>query len=146
MSRLLASRFGHLYAPEHLAVGGFLFPAAAVTGAVLAPSVELAVVLFTLAGFAYGPVYAAIILLGGRIPGRKDAVTGILASSGVAGATVYPPLMGVISVGPGLGIAMAGTAMLSVAGAGLVALAARSLPRRPARPTPADPAVAPLDA
>ena len=129
LSRLLTARFGGSVAPEVLSMAGFVVAAFALAGAVLAPSIQLSIALFGLTGFAFGPIYAGIILLGGRIPGRKDAVTGILASSGVAGATVYPPLMGLISVGPGLGVAMAGTAVLSAFGAGLVAVSARSLGR-----------------
>jgi fucose permease len=129
VSRLVTARFGTRVAPEALAIGGFIVAAVAVVGAVLIGSVELSIALFAVTGFAFGPIYAGIILLGSRIPGRTDAVTGILASSGVAGATVYPPLMGLISVGPGLGVAMGGTAILSACGAGLVATSVRSLRR-----------------
>ncbi|MEO5965395.1 MAG: MFS transporter [Candidatus Limnocylindrales bacterium] len=147
VSRLLVARFGVAWPPETLAIGGFMLAAAATVVAVAAPTIELSIAMFTVVGFAFGPIYAGIILLGGRIPGRKDAVTSILATAGVAGSTVYPPLMGIISVGPGLGVAMAGTAVLSVAGAVLVVVAARSFGRLdpgtstmapPRRPTPAD--------
>ena len=77
-------------------------------------------------------MFPGVILLGGRIPGRPDAVTSVLASTAVVGSIVYPPLMGVISLGPGLGVAMAGTAALAAAGAGFVALSARSLAPAPA--------------
>jgi len=132
-SRLLAARFGGSVAPETLAIGSFLVAAAAIAGAVLIPSLEISIALFGVVGFAFGPVYPAIILFGGRISDRRDAVTSILTSSSVGGAIFYPPLMGVISVGPGLGVAMGGTAVLSLAGAGLVAVAARSLGRAQAR-------------
>ncbi len=140
VSRLLAARFGAAFDPAALAIGGFVLAAAAIVGAVLAPAIEFQIALFALAGFAFGPVYPGIILLGGRMTGRKDAVTGILASSGVAGSIVYPPLMGAISLGPGLGVAMAGAAVLSVVGAGLVAIAARLLP---SWTRPEDPAAVP---
>lgn len=128
VSRLLVARFGAGVPPERLAIGGFVVAAAAIIAAVLAPTLGISIVCWAVAGFAYGPVYPGIILLGGRIQGRKDAVTGILASSGVAGAIVYPPLMGIISVGPGLGVAMGGAALLSLAGAALVVVATRALP------------------
>jgi fucose permease len=128
VSRLAAARWGATVAPEVLAIGGFLVAAGAIAGAVVIPSVELSIALFAVAGFAYGPVYPGIILLGGRIPGRKDAVTGILASTGVAGSIIYPPLMGVISESAGLGVAMTGAAVLSIVGAVLVVVSARALP------------------
>jgi hypothetical protein len=59
-------------------------------------------------------------------------VTRVLASTAVVGSIVYPPLMGVISLGPGLGVAMAGTAVLAAAGEPFVALSARSLAPSPA--------------
>ncbi|HEX5827108.1 MAG TPA: MFS transporter [Candidatus Limnocylindrales bacterium] len=128
VSRLLTARFGHRVAPETVTVAGFVGAAIALTAAVLAPSVELAIVCFTAAGFCVGPVYAGIILVGGRVSRtHKDAVTSVLASAGVSGSVVYPPLMGAISLGAGLGIAMGGAAVLCLVGAVLVVLAARRL-------------------
>jgi fucose permease len=131
VSRLLAVRVGDSVRPERLALAGFLGAAVAIVAAVVVPSVPASIALFGVAGFAFGPVYAAIILLGARIPGRRDAVTGILASSGVGGSLFYPPLMGVISVGVGLGPAMAGTAILASAGAVFVLIAVRALSAAP---------------
>jgi FHS family glucose/mannose:H+ symporter-like MFS transporter len=127
VSRLLVARFGSRLPPEGLAIGGLLAAAAALLTAVLVPSVHVSIGMFAIAGFAFGPVFPGVILLGGRIPGRPDAVTSVLASTAVVGSIVYPPLMGVISLGPGLGVAMAGTAVLAAAGAGFVAISARAL-------------------
>jgi fucose permease len=132
VSRLVVARFGNRVAPEALAIGGLLAAAAAVFAAVLVPSVHVSIGMFAVAGFAFGPVFPGIILLGGRIPGRPDAVTSVLASTAVVGSIVYPPLMGVISLGPGLGVAMGGTAVLAAAGAAFVAISARSLAPVPA--------------
>ena len=69
-----------------------------------------------------------IILVGGRISTtHKDAVTSLLASAGVAGAVVYPTLMGAISLGAGLGVAIGGAGLLCAVGAIFVAVAVRRL-------------------
>ena len=127
ISRLAVARFGNRQPPEALAVGGLLLAAGALLGAVLVPVVHVSIGLFAVAGFAFGPVFPGIILLGGRIHGRPDAVTSVLASTAVVGSIVYPPLMGVISLGPGLPVAMAGTAVLSAVAALCVIVAARSV-------------------
>jgi fucose permease len=132
LSRLAVARFGSGLPPESLAIGGLLAAAAALLGAVVIPQVHVSIGLFAVAGFAFGPVFPGIILLGGRIPGRPDAVTSVLASTAVIGSIVYPPLMGVISLGPGLSVAMAGTAVLSAAGAACIVVAARSVAPIPA--------------
>jgi len=127
-SRLVAARFGERAAPERLAAVGFVLAAAAVAGAVVVPWAPLAIALFAATGFALGPIYPAIILFGGRLSStHKDGVTSVLASAGVTGAVLYPPLMGVISLGPGLGVAIGGAAVLCLAGAALIAVAARGL-------------------
>jgi fucose permease len=126
-SRLVVARFGNHLPPEALAIGGLLAASAALLGAVVIPQVHLSIGLFAVAGFAFGPVFPGVILLGGRIPGRPDAVTGVLASTAVVGSIVYPPLMGVISLGPGLAVAMAGTAVLAALGAACIVVAARSV-------------------
>jgi fucose permease len=126
VSRLVVARFGNRLPPEALAVGGLLAASASLLGAVVIPEVHVSIGMFAVAGFAFGPVFPGVILLGGRIPGRPDAVTSVLASTAVVGSIVYPPLMGVISLGPGLAVAMAGTAVLAALGAGCVVVAARA--------------------
>ena len=84
--------------------------------AVLVPSLPASIVLFGVVGFAFGPVYPLIMAVGGdRYPTRSAAVSGFLSGSAVIGAIVYPPLMGFVSVGAGLGVAMIGAALLAFA-------------------------------
>ena len=127
-SRLVVARFGHRVAPETLVIGGFLVATVTLLAAVLAPSTGAAIAMFAATGFVLGPVYPGIILVGGRISTtHKDAVTSLLASAGVAGAVVYPPLMGAISLGAGLGVAIGGAGLLCAVGALLVVVAVRRL-------------------
>jgi fucose permease len=59
---------------------------------------------------------------GDHFPGRTAAVAGFLAAASVVGAVIYPPLMGFMSDGVGLGVAMGGTAILSLVCAIVLAL------------------------
>jgi MFS family permease len=96
--------------------------AAALVGAVVAPSLPVSVALFALAGFASGPVYPLIIAIGGeRFPGRSAAVGGFLSGTAVVGGLFYPPVMGLMSVTVGLPSAMIGTAVIALA-SGIVLL------------------------
>ena len=114
--------------PETLVMAGFLVATVSLIAAVVVPSIPASIVLFTATGFALGPVYPGIILVGGRISTtHKDAVTSLLASAGVAGAVVYPTLMGAISLGAGLGVAIGGAGLLCAVGAIFVAVAVRRL-------------------
>jgi fucose permease len=127
-SRLVVARFGHRVAPEALVMGGFLVATVTLVAAVVAPSTATSIAMFAVTGFVLGPVYPGIILVGGRISTtHKDAVTSLLASAGVVGAVIYPPLMGAISLGAGLGVAIAGAGILCAVGAVLVAVAVRRL-------------------
>ncbi|HEU0242927.1 MAG TPA: MFS transporter [Candidatus Limnocylindrales bacterium] len=127
-SRLVVARFGHHVPPEALGLAGFLVAAFALVAAVVVPSTAGSIALFALTGFVLGPVYPGIILVGGRISlVHKDAVTSLLASAGVAGAVIYPPLMGAISLDAGLGVAIAGAGLLCAAGAGFLAITVRRL-------------------
>jgi MFS family permease len=97
-----------------------LVAAIALVAAVVVPSLPASIVLFGVVGFAFGPVYPLIMAVAGdRFPGRSAAVTGLLSGCAVIGAIVYPPVMGFLSVGVGLGAAMAGAAGLA-AGAAVV--------------------------
>jgi len=127
-SRLVVARFGHRVPPETLVMAGFLVATVSLIAAVVVPSIPSSIALFTATGFALGPVYPGIILVGGRISTtHKDAVTSLLASAGVAGAVVYPTLMGAISLGAGLGVAIGGAGLLCAVGAIFVAVAVRRL-------------------
>ncbi len=128
--RIVAARFASEVDPVRLGIAACLAGGLAIAVGVgvvalgIGPAVGIAVVLFTLAGVAFGPVYPTIILIADRLyPGRAAAVTGLLAGVAVVGSIGYPPLMGLISVGAGLAVAMLGTAFLGVLAAGLLVLA-----------------------
>jgi fucose permease len=90
----------------------------------------LSIAAFTVAGFAAGPIYPMIMLIGGRLyPGRAAAITGMLSAAAVVGGLVYPPVMGSLSVAAGIDVAMLGTAILAVL-SGVLAFAAGLLVRR----------------
>ena len=65
---------------------------------------------------------------GALYPARANAVSGVLAAAAVTGSVVYPPVMGFISNGVGLGVGMAGAGLLMLACAGAL-VAARLLAR-----------------
>ena len=86
----------------------------------------LSIALFGVVGFAFGPVYPLIMAVGGdRFPTRASAISGFLSACAVIGAILYPPLMGFVSVGAGLGAAMAGAAILALACGIVLALFSR---------------------
>ena len=81
----------------------------------MAPSLETSIVLFGVAGFAFGPVFPLIMAVGGdRYPTRSAAVSGFLSGMAVIGSIVYPPIMGFLSVTVGLAPAMIGAAVLAL--------------------------------
>jgi fucose permease len=120
ISARISDRFDHLvFATVSAAVAGF-----AVIAAVLVPSIGASIVLFTVAGFASGPVFPLIVAIGGeRHPGRSAAVSGFLTGAAVVGSVIYPPIMGFLSVNVGLAVAMFGAGLLSLASAGALLLA-----------------------
>ena len=118
----------------------------ALIGAIFVPSLPLSIALFALVGVASGPIFPMIVAIGGeRYADRSAAVGGVLTGFGVVGGTIYPPLMGVLSVTVGLTVAMVGSAVLGLACAGaLIAFESThpGLTRRPVlgrarRPPPA---------
>jgi fucose permease len=120
----IADRFDHVRFTATCAI----VMAAAFVGAIVAPSLPISMALFGLGGVASGPIFPMILAIGGeRYPERSAAVSGLLTGCGVVGGTVYPPLMGVLSVTVGLTAAMVGAAMLAVAcGGALIAFDRRS--------------------
>jgi fucose permease len=112
VSAVLGDRFDH----ARFAAVSSLAAAIALVAAVLVPSLPASIVLFGVVGFAFGPVYPLIMAVAGdQFPGRTAAVSGFLSASAIIGAILYPPLMGYVSVGVGLGAAMGGAAVLSLA-------------------------------
>lgn len=118
----VADRFDHLrFTTVAIAVASI-----AIFAAVVVPSVGVSILLFGLAGFAFGPVFPTIIAIGGeRYPERSAAVSGFLTGAAVVGAVIYPPVMGFLSVNIGLAAAMLGTGLLGLACAGSLLIARR---------------------
>jgi fucose permease len=111
VSALVADRFDH----AAFAAIASLAAAIALACAILIPSLPASIILFGVAGFAFGPVYPLIMAVAGdHFPGRTAAVAGSLSAASVIGAVVYPPLMGFMSEGVGLGAAMGGAALLAL--------------------------------
>jgi fucose permease len=127
MSSLLVDRFDHVTFTT--ACAGIL--SLALIGAIAVPSLPISIGLFAVVGAASGPIFPMIQAIGGeRYPDRSAAVSGLLTGFGVVGGTVYPPLMGVLSVTVGLTAAMFGNVVLGVVCAGSLIVFAR---RRPGR-------------
>ena len=115
LGRLVSARLGDRFDHGRFAAMSALLSAAALVAAVLVPSLPASIVLFGVVGFAFGPVYPLIMAVAGdRYPARSAAVSGLLAGIAVIGAILYPPLMGFLSVGLGLGVAMLGAAVLAL--------------------------------
>jgi fucose permease len=129
VGRLAAARIGDRF--DHTA---FASLASLVTGvlialAVVAPSLELSIVLFAAAGVSSGPIFPLIVAVGGeRFPDRSAAVGGYLAGAAVVGGISYPPVMGIMSVTIGLPAAMVGTGALALL-AGIVLRGVGRAPR-----------------
>jgi fucose permease len=104
----------------------------ALVGAIAVPSLPISIALFTIAGVASGPIFPMILAVGGeRYADRSAAVSALLTGFGVVGGTLYPPLMGLLSVTVGLTAAMYGTAILGiVCGGALIAFDRRLSPGR----------------
>ena len=130
LGRLVSARLGDRFDHAWFAATSAIAAAVALVAAVAVPSLPASIVLFGVVGFAFGPVYPLIMAVAGdRYPARSAAVSGFLSGMAVIGAIIYPPLMGFISVGAGLGAAMLGAAALVFAcGIVLVAVARRPAP------------------
>ena len=126
VSSAIADRFDHV----RFTVSNALLMAIALIGAIAVPSLPISIALFAVVGFGSGPIFPMIQALGGeRYPDRSAAVSGLLTGAGVIGGTVYPPLMGVLSVTVGLTAAMYGNVVLGFVCAGaLLAFGRRAGP------------------
>jgi fucose permease len=115
LGRLLSARLGDRFNHARFAATAALVAAISLVAAVIVPSLPASIVLFGVVGFAFGPVYPLIMAVAGdRFPDRSAAVSGFLSGIAVVGAIVYPPVMGFVSVGIGLGAAMGGAAALAL--------------------------------
>lgn len=132
IGRIVASRFADQFAPIKVATACGLAAGAAIVAAVVVPWIGVSIALFAIAGLACGPIYPMIMASAGALyPGRANAVSGVLTAAAVAGSVVYPPVMGFISNGVGLGVGMAGAGLLGFACAGALVVV-RMFTRRPA--------------
>jgi fucose permease len=115
----LSDRFPHRMFAAVAAVGAGL----ATLLAVAAPTTELTILAFAVAGFASGPVFPMIMAIGGELfPDRVAATTGSLTGAAVLGGTLYPPLIGVMSGTFGIAVGLVGAGLLSlVCGVAIVA-------------------------
>lgn len=130
--RLLSGWLAEQVEYSRFAAGAFLLASVSLAGAVLSPWLPLSIVLFTLTGMFYGPVFPTIVALGGAIyPTRATALSGGLTTAASVGGIIYPPLMGLLAAGIGLRGGMLGAALLGLPAAGAL-VAARALSRRPA--------------
>ncbi len=129
LGRLVASRVADRFAPLAVATACGLATGVAVLAAVVVPWVAVSIALFAVAGVACGPIYPMIIAsAGGLYPARANAVSGVLTAAAVMGSVAYPPAMGFISTGLGLGVGMAGAGLFAIACAGAL-VGARLLAR-----------------
>ena len=113
LGRLASARWSDRFDHARFAAIAALASAAALVAAAIVPSLPASIVLFGVVGFAFGPVYPLIMAVGGDLyPTRSAAVSGFLSGFAVIGAILYPPVMGFVSVGIGLGAAMIGAAVL----------------------------------
>jgi len=136
LGRLASARWSDRYDHARFAAVASLVAAVALLAAVLVPSVPASIVLFGAVGFAFGPVYPLIMAVGGDLfPARSAAVSGFLSGFAVVGAIVYPPLMGFVSVGIGMGAAMGGAAVLVLACAVMLILVGHRWSSEPRRAT-----------
>jgi fucose permease len=126
LGRLVSARLGDRFDHAWFAATSAMASAVALVAAVAVPSLDASILLFGVVGFAFGPVYPLIMAVAGdRYPARSAAVSGFLAGIAITGAIIYPPLMGFVSVGAGLGVAMLGAAALVFACGALLAVVAR---------------------
>jgi len=132
LGRIIASRVANRFSPIAVATACGMAAGAALVAAVAVPWIGVSIALFAIAGLACGPIYPMIMASAGALyPARANAVSGILTAAAVAGSVVYPPVMGFISSSVGLGVGMAGAALLGFACAGALVVV-RVLARSPA--------------
>ena len=121
VGRLGAARIGDRFDHTTFASVACLATGVFIALAVIAPSLELSIVLFAAAGVASGPIFPLIVAVGGeRFPDRSAAVGGYLATAAVVGGISYPPVMGLLSVTVGLPAAMVGTGALALVAAAVL--------------------------
>jgi fucose permease len=130
VGRLVSARIGDRFDHTAFATIASVATGIAIMLAVVAPSLELSIVLFGIAGVTSGPIFPLIVAIGGeRFPDRSAAVGGYMAGAAVVGGLSYPPVMGLLSVTVGLPAAMIGSGALA-----LIAAVTLLFARRPDSP------------
>ena len=115
VSSAIADRFDHV----HFTTACAVLLSVALIGAIVVPSLPVSIALFALCGAASGPIFPMVQAIGGeRYVDRSAAVSSLLTGFGVVGGTLYPALMGLLSVTVGLTVAMFGNVVLGFACAG----------------------------
>lgn len=136
LGRLVAARIADRFSHAAFAATASIVTGIAVVLAVAAPTTELAILAFAVAGFASGPVFPMIVAIGGELyPDRLSATTGTLTGAAVVGGTLYPPLIGFMSAGFGIATGLLGAAVLSVLCGLAIVAAARSRASRTLQPS-----------
>jgi len=126
LGRLFAARYSDRFSHATFAAIASVAAGLAVVVAVLAPTLELSILGFAVAGFAMGPIFPMIVALGGDLyPHRLAATGGTLTGAAVLGGMLYPPLIGLMSAGFGIGVGLLGAAGLSFVSAAAILGAAR---------------------
>ncbi len=130
--RLAAVRFADRFDPIRFTTACTMAGGVALAVAVHGPAGAPRILAFALTGFVLGPVWPMVMTVGGTLfPHRAATVSSVLTVSGVVGSVLYPPLMGLVSVGAGLGAGMTGAAVLAVlSGAAVVAAGRMAAGRR----------------
>jgi fucose permease len=137
LGRLLGAKLSDRYDHARFAAIASLVAGVALVAAILVPSLPASIALFGFVGFAYGPIYPLIMAVGGDLfPDRSAAVGGFLSGMAVVGAVFYPPVMGFISVGLGLGVAMGGAAALAFVCSAILFFVGRAAPSHDAVAVP----------
>jgi fucose permease len=131
LGRLFAATYSDRFSHSTFAAIASVAAGVGVIVAVLAPSVELSIAGFAVAGFAMGPIFPMIVALGGDLyPDRLAATGGTLTGAAVLGGMLYPPLIGLMSARFGIGTGLLGAAGLSFVSAVAILGAARIRDRR----------------
>ena len=131
LGRLFAATYSDRFSHSTFAAIASTVAGVGVIVAVAAPTVELSVAGFALAGFAMGPIFPMIVALGGDLyPDRLAATGGTLTGAAVLGGMLYPPLIGLMSAQFGIGTGLLGAAVLSFVSASAILGAARVRDRR----------------
>jgi fucose permease len=130
LGRLVSARHADRFHAATFIGVCFVLSSVALTGAVLSHTPVVSLILYGLAGVAYGPIFPMIMVLGGRLyPHRLAVLSGSLTAASTIGATVYPGFMGFVAAHYGLGFGLLGAAALGLPGvlaiAGAVMLQSR---------------------